>query len=593
VDINSRVKSLRSLRSLMIERNIDVFIIPSSDNHGSEYVSEYFRVRAWISGFTGSAGTVVITKDEAHLWTDGRYFLQAADQIKGSEFILEKMGEPGVKTYIQWIFDNIKDGGTVSFNGKVFTVSNLERLEEAFKGKDINVSPIEDVFEDLWQDRPAMPNEKMFIMEEKYVGKSVEDKLAEVKAELKKSNANSFLLASIDDIAWLLNLRGGDVACNPVFLSYFLIDGDDCTLYIDEAKISEEIREYLSKAGVSIKAYDDIVHDVKEVRGTLTYDPTKTNVWLKEAINSDVKVIEKRDITTDLKAVKNEVELKCMENAHLKDGVAVVKFIKWLKETIGKEEITEMSAGDKILEFRKEGKDFLGISFDTIAGYGPHGAMNHYKAEVDTNLTLEPKGLFLVDSGAQYIDGTTDITRTIVLGELTEQEKEDYTLTLKGHLNLGNAVFKEGTTGSSLDVLARKDMWSRGIDFNHGTGHGVGFVLNIHEGPHNIGKNYNAIPLESGMIISNEPGVYRAGSHGVRIENLVAVQTKMSTEFGNFLYFKDLTLCPYDLAAIKVEMLNEDEIQWLNAYHSEVFERLSPYLNEEEVNWLKEATKAI
>lgn len=590
MDINSRVASLRNLMS---KRNIDVFIIPSSDNHGSEYVSEYFRVRAWISGFTGSAGTVVITKDEAHIWTDGRYFLQAEEQIKGSEFILEKMGEPGVKTYTQWIFDNIKDGGTVSFNGKVFTVSDLDRLEEEFKNKEINIMPVEDVFEELWKDRTTMPQGKLFIHEKKYTGKTVEEKLAEVKAELKKINVNSFLLASLDDIAWLLNLRGGDVSCNPVFLSYFLMDGDNCTLYIDESKITEEISEYLKSAGIKVKGYDQVVNDLKEVEGTITFDPTKTNVWLKEAINPEVEVVEKRNITTDLKAKKNEVEVKCMENAHLKDGVAMVKFIKWIKENIGKEEMSEMSVADKLRSFREDGEDFLDISFDTIAGYGPHGAMNHYKAEPDTNLTLEPKGLFLVDSGAQYLDGTTDITRTIALGELSEEEKEDYTLTLKGHLNLGNAVFREGTPGCSLDVLARKDMWSRGIDFNHGTGHGVGFLLNVHEGPHSIRKDLNPVALEVGMIMSNEPGVYRAGSHGVRIENLVVVQPKMSTDFGNFLCFKDLTLCPYDLDAVKVDMLNKDEVQWINAYHKEVFERLSPYLNEAEVSWLKEATRAI
>ena len=590
LDINSRVSSLREL---MKKRNIDVFIIPSADNHGSEYVSEYFRVRAWISGFTGSAGTVVITQNEAHLWTDGRYFLQAEEQLKGSEFILERMGEPGVKTYTQWIIDNATDGETVSFNGKVFTVANFKALVEAFKGKSINITPVEDVFEDLWKDRPSMPKEKLFIFDEKFVGKSLEDKLTEVKSELNKINANSYIISSIDDIAWLLNLRGGDVSCNPVFLSYFIIDGENYTLYIDESKVTEEVREYLSKYKINIKKYDEVVEDVKNINGTLVYDPSKTSVWIKEAINNDVKVIEKRDITTDLKAKKTETELKCMENAHIKDGVAVVRFIKWLKENIGKEVITEMSAGDKVLEFRKLGEDFVYPSFDTIAGYGPHGAINHYKAEPDTNLTLEPKGLFLLDSGGQYLDGTTDITRTIALGELTEQEKEDYTLTLKCHLSLGNSIFKEGVSGCHLDALARKDMWSRGIDFNHGTGHGVGFFLNIHEGPMSIGKNFIQVPLEVGMVISNEPGVYRAGSHGIRIENLIAVQPKFTTEFGNFLCFKNLTLCPYDLEAIKIEMLTEDEVKLINNYHQEVFEKLSPLLSEEETAWLREATRAI
>ncbi|WP_346877297.1 aminopeptidase P family protein [Clostridium sp. UBA5712] len=590
MDIKSRIESLRSL---MKERSIDAFIIPSSDNHGSEYVSDYFRVRQWISGFTGSAGTVVITEKEAHLWVDGRYFLQGEQQIQGTEYILERMGEPGVKTYTQWICDNVKSGDTVSFNGKVFTVSQLHDLEEAFEEKGIKTKPEEDIFDIIWKDRPTMPNNKIFIHEDSYAGKTVEEKLTLVKEEMKNINVNNLLLASLDDIAWLLNLRGGDVECNPVFLSYFLISDDKYILYVDKEKLNEKIINLLSSKSISIKDYNDIVSDLKLIKGNITFDPSKTNVWLKESINKEVNTIEKRNITTDLKARKNSVELKNIENAHIKDGIAMVKFIKWVKENVNSGEITEISAAEKLKKLRAEGEDFIDISFDTIAGYGPHGAIIHYKASEESSLKLQPKGLFLVDSGAQYLDGTTDITRTIALGELTEEEKEDYTLVLKGHLNLSTAIFLEGTPGCSLDVLARRALWSKGLDFKHGTGHGVGYLLNVHEGPQGIRRELNPIALEEGMIVSNEPGVYKADKHGVRIENLIAVQEKEKNDFGKFMCFKDLTLCPYELDAINISLLNEDEKSWLNDYHKKVLEKLSPYLLEDEVLWLRNATKEI
>ncbi|MFR1707459.1 MAG: aminopeptidase P family protein [Clostridium sp.] len=590
MDIKSRISSLRGL---MKERGIDAFIIPSSDNHGSEYVSDYFRVRQWISGFTGSAGTVVITEKEAHLWVDGRYFLQGEQQIQGTEYVLERMGEPGVKTYAQWICDNVKSGGTVSFNGKVFTVAELHDLERTFREKGIEITPEEDVFDELWKDRPTMPNKKVFIHEDSYTGKTVEEKLALVKEGMNKINANNLLLASLDDIAWLLNLRGGDVECNPVFLSYFLISDSNYTLYIDKEKLNDEIINILGSKSVNIKDYNDVAADLKLVKGTITFDPAKTNVWLKKAINEEVNIVERRNITTDLKARKNPTELKNIENAHVKDGIAMVKFIKWVKENVNNNEITEISAADKLERFRAEGKDFIDISFDTIAGYGPHGAIIHYKASEESNSKLQPKGLFLVDSGAQYLDGTTDITRTIALGQLTDEEKIDYTLVLKGHLNLLTAVFLEGTPGCSLDILARRALWSKGLDFKHGTGHGVGYLLNVHEGPQGIRRELNPVALEEGMIVSNEPGVYKAGKHGVRIENLIAVQSKEKNEFGKFMCFKNLTLCPYELDAIEISLLTDEEKGWLNDYHKNVFDTLSPYLSEDEISWLKNSTKAI
>ena len=590
MDINSRLKALRKV---MKERNINAFIIPSSDNHGSEYVSEYFRVRAWLTGFTGSAGTVVVTENEAHLWTDGRYFLQAAEQIKGADIILERMGEPGVKNYVEWIASNVEAGSIVGFNGKVFTVAEFHGLEKAFAENGIKIAPQEDIFNDLWKNRPPMPTAKVFIHDVKYAGKTIAEKLKEVKGILGKEQVDSMLLSSLDDIAWLLNLRGADVQCNPVFLSYFLIKSDKNILYIDKCKIDETVKSYLNINNVEIKPYEEVIDDLKAIDGTIAFDPTKTNVWLRNALSPSVRIKEERNITTMLKARKNEVELKNIEKAHIKDGVAMVKFLKWIKEAVKSQQITEISAAEKLKELRKQGEGFIDLSFDTIAGYGPHGAIIHYKANEETNSQLKPEGLFLVDSGAQYLDGTTDITRTIALGKLTEEEIDDYTLVLKGHLNLENAFFIEGTPGCSLDILARRALWNRCLDYKHGTGHGVGYFLNVHEGPQGIRTDLNAVPLEAGMLLSNEPGIYRAGKHGVRIENLIAVEFKGESEFGRFLGFKSFTLCPYEVEAINVQLLSKEEIDWINNYHEKVFEILSPYLNKEEVNWLQNATKKI
>lgn len=590
MDINSRLKALRKV---MKERNINAFIVPSSDNHGSEYVSEYFRVRAWLTGFTGSAGTVVVTENEAHLWTDGRYFLQAAEQIKGADIILERMGEPGVKNYVEWIASNVEAGSIVGFNGKVFTVAEFHGLEKAFAENGIKIAPQEDIFNDLWENRPPMPTAKVFIHDVKYAGKTIAEKLKKVKGILGKEQVDSMLLSSLDDIAWLLNLRGADVQCNPVFLSYFLIKSDKNILYIDKCKIDETVKSYLNINNVEIKPYEEVIDDLKAIDGTIAFDPTKTNVWLRNALSPSVRIKEERNITTMLKARKNEVELKNIEKAHIKDGVAMVKFLKWVKEAVKDEKITEISAAEKLKELRKQGEGFIDLSFDTIAGYGPHGAIIHYKANEETNSQLKPEGLFLVDSGAQYLDGTTDITRTIALGKLTEEEIDDYTLVLKGHLNLENALFIEGTPGCSLDILARRALWNRCLDYKHGTGHGVGYFLNVHEGPQGIRTDLNAVPLEAGMLLSNEPGIYRAGKHGVRIENLIAVEFKGESEFGRFLGFKSFTLCPYEVEAINVQLLSKEEIDWINNYHEKVFEILSPYLNKEEVNWLQNATKKI
>lgn len=586
---------ISSLRNLMRERGIDAFIVPSDDNHGSEYVSEYFRTRQWISGFTGSAGTVVITLEEAHLWTDGRYFLQGAKEIEGTSYVLEKLGEPGVKNHVEWLRDNLKSGSTVAFNGKVFTVAALNSLKGLLESKNINIKAEEDLFEKIWTDRPSMPKGKMFIHELKYTGKSLSEKLTMVREEMKKEGISDFILASLDDIAWLLNLRGADVPCNPVFLSYLLMDENNCTLYLDKEKVNAEISKYLEENSVKVKAYEDIVSDVAQLseKSVVTYDPTKTNVWIKDALGNNVKIVERRNITTDLKARKNEVELKNVENAMTKDGVAMVKFFTWLKKNIGNTEITEITAADKLTQFRSEREGFVDISFSTISGYGPNGAIIHYHATEENHSKLEPKSLYLIDSGAQYLDGTTDITRTLALGELTEEEKVDYTLVLKGNIALAMAKFLYGIAGCNLDILARKPMWDRGIDYKHGTGHGIGYLLNVHEGPQGIRKEISNVTLEEGMLISNEPGIYREGKHGIRLENIIAVAKDVETEFGKFMRFDVLTYCPFELEAIKVELLSCEEKQWLNNYHELVYNKLEAHLNEEERAWLKEATRAI
>lgn len=592
MNVDARVNSLRTL---MRERGIDAFIVPSDDNHGSEYVSEYFRAREWVTGFTGSAGTAVITLEEAHLWTDGRYFLQGAKEIEGTSYILEKLGEPGVKNHVEWLADNLQAGSTVAFNGKVFTVAALNSLKSLLANKNINIKAEEDLFEKIWTERPSMPKGKMFIHELKYTGKSLSEKLAMVREEMKKEGISDFILASLDDIAWLLNLRGADVPCNPVFLSYLLMNDNGCTLYIDKDKVTQEINKYLEENNVNVKGYEEIVSDIVKIddKAVVTYDPTKTNVWIKDALSGNVKVVERRNITTDLKARKNEAELSNIENAMVKDGVAMVKFFNWLKKNIGKTEITEITAADKLTQFRSEGEGFVDISFSTISGYGPNGAIIHYHATEENHSKLEPKSLYLIDSGAQYLDGTTDITRTLALGELTEEEMVDYTLVLKGNISLSMAKFLYGIAGCNLDILARKPMWDRGIDYKHGTGHGIGYLLNVHEGPQGIRKEISNVALEKGMLISNEPGIYREGKHGIRLENIVAVNIEAETEFGRFMKFDVLTYCPFELQAIKVELLSSEEKQWLNNYHELVYNKLEGYLNDEEKAWLREATRAI
>ncbi len=590
--INEKVKKLRGL---MKDKGITAYIVNTADPHQSEYVADYYKGRVWISGFTGSAGTVVITQEEAILWTDGRYFIQAEKELEGSEYKLFKIAIPGFPTYTEWLKDNLKDGDTLGFDGKVFPQSSVENLEKEFKEKDIKFIDEYDLVGEIWEDRPTLPKGKAFIHELKYTGKTAKEKIEEIRAEMKKHNVDYFLIGSLDDIAWSYNIRGKDVLNNPVVISYGLISMTEAYLFVDKEKVSLEVDDFLKENGVKVAEYEEVIPYVKGIdKNSRVYiDKNKINRWLYKAIPFECKIIDGMDITTKLKGIKNSIEIENQRNAYIKDGVALVKFLYWLDENVGNVKVTEMSAQEKLLEFRKEQEGFIEPSFNTISAYKENAAMMHYSASENSNAEIKKEGLYLVDSGGQYLDGTTDITRTVVMGPITEEEKRDFTLTLKGHINLGNARFLYGATGHSLDVLARYPLWQEGIDYKCGTGHGIGYLLGVHEGPHRIAMVPNSVVLEKGMIASIEPGVYKAGSHGIRIENIVVVQEDIRTDSGQFMKFEILSFVPIDLEGIDVELLSENERAWLNEYHKEVFKLLSPYLNEEEKAWLKEETRSI
>ena len=583
------------LKELMKERGIDYYIIPSADYHQSEYVGDYFKGREWISGFTGSAGTVVVTQNEVGLWTDGRYFIQAEKQLQGSGITLFKMGEEGVPTFIQYIVNNIQSGETLGFDGKVLATNTVLDFEAKLKDKKVNFNFEFDLVGEIWRDRPSLPASQVFVLEEKFTGESVEKKLTRVRNILEEENCDVNIITSLDDIAWIFNIRGNDVKNNPVNLAYAAITVDKAVLYIGEEKLNSEVEKYLYKNGVEVRDYFEIYEDMERVSNSniIMMDLNKVNYTIFKKLNPEIKVINRSNPSTIMKACKNKVELENLRNSHVKDGVAVTKFMYWLKNSIGKEEITEMSATQKLESFRKEQELYIEPSFDTIAAYESNAAMMHYKSTPETDRRLEAKNLFLVDSGGQYFDGTTDITRTFVLGECSEELKKHFTLVLKGMINLSKVKFLYGVTGTNLDILARQALWNIGIDYKCGTGHGVGFLLNVHEGPQGIRVQYNSQVLEEGMNVTNEPGVYIAGSHGIRLENELIVQKAEKTEFGQFMKFETMTYAPLDLDGVIKELLSKEEIEYLNNYHQMVYEKVSPYLTLEEKEWLKEYTRAI
>lgn len=592
MDIKKRIKGLRNL---MKERGIDAYIIPSSDSHQSEYVAEHFKSRQFISGFTGSAGTVVVTIEDAGLWTDGRYYIQAEAQLKDSGIRLFRAADIGVPSFSDWLLNTLKPGDTVGYDGKVFAVNTAEEMMEKLKSKNIKFDFSTDLIDLLWEDRPELSKEEIFIHEVKFAGKSRVEKLEEVREKMKQLGGNKYLLSSLDDIAWLLNIRGLDIPNNPVAISYAVITKKKCYLFIDPLKVTEAVRNELEEDGIRVRNYNELEEYLKKLDkdDTVILDASKTNYFMYNSINSEANIIKAQNITTKLKAIKNDIEIENLEQCQINDGIAMVRLIKWLKESVGKPPLTEITVGEKLLEFRKEQEYFVEPSFDSIIGYKENAAMMHYKAVPGSEAVLLKEGFLLIDSGGQYYIGTTDTTRTIALGKLTDEEKTDFTLVLKSHIALDRFKFLHGATGSNLDVIARQPMWERGLDYKCGTGHGVGFFLNVHEGPHRIAMAQNDTVLEKNMVITNEPGIYKQGMHGIRTENMVVVVEAEKTECGQFMKFEALTLCPIDLDGIKIEMLNEDEKTWLNSYHEKVYQKLSPSLNEEENAWLREATRAI
>jgi len=585
---------VHALRIAFRPNNIKAFIIPSTDPHLSEYVAPYWMSREWISGFTGSAGTAVILMDKAGLWTDSRYFLQAEKELEGSGITLYKEMLPETPSITKFLCQNLKPGESVSIDGKMFSVQQVEQMKEDLAPYQLQVNLFGDPLKNIWKDRPSMPDAPAFIYDVKYAGKSCGEKVAAIRTELKKKGIFALFLSSLDEIAWTLNLRGSDVHCNPVIVSYLLVTQDEVVYFISPEKITQEVNEYLQEQQVSLRKYDEAESFLNSLTGeNILIDPKKTNYAIYSAINPACKVVRGESPVTLLKAIRNEQEIAGIHHAMQRDGVALVKFLKWLEASVLSGKETELSVDRKLHEFRAAQPLYMGESFDTIAGYKEHGAIVHYSATEESDVTLQSKGFLLLDSGAQYLDGTTDITRTIALGELTEEEKTDYTLILKGHIALAMAKFPAGTRGAQLDVLARMPIWSHGMNFLHGTGHGVGHFLSVHEGPQSIRMNENPIVLQPGMVTSNEPGVYKAGSHGIRTENLTLVCKDKEGMFGEYFKFETITLCPICKKGIIKEMLTAEEVKWFNDYHRTVYEKLSPSLNEEEKKWLLEATKAI
>ena len=598
MEANTKIKKrMEALRLQMKEHQLSAFIIPSTDPHSGEYVPEHWETRKWISGFTGSAGTAVITLDDAGLWTDSRYFIQAEEQLEGTGIRLFKDRLPETPSIDEWLGSILKKGDKVGIDGWVNSHQEAHALRNALAENGIElVTMTEDIFDTLWEDRPSLPKTPVFILDETRTGASCTEKIARIQEAIAKNGSSAIILSALDEIAWTLNLRGSDVHCNPVFISYLLLSKEGYTLYILEDKITDEVRAYLKVHQVAIKTYSQLAEDLFAFRekheGVLQISPLANEALYELSAKHADTLIAPSPVAL-MKAVKNETEQAGFRKAMERDGVALVKFLRWLEEAVPAGNESEVSIDQKLYEFRAEQTDFRGISFDTIAGYKEHAAIVHYEATPETDIPLKPEGLLLLDSGAQYLDGTTDITRTIALGPLTDEEKTDYTLVLKGHLQLQNAHFPAGTCGTQLDVLARSAMWKCGINYMHGTGHGIGHFLCVHEGPHQVRMNHVPTLLEPGMILTDEPGIYKAGRHGIRIENTLLIVPAQETEFGKFYRFEPLTLCPIDKKAIAIEILTDEELAWFNEYHQMVYNRLCPFLSEEENAWLKEATSPL
>jgi len=589
---------LTALRKLMKKHHFDAYIIPVTDPHLGEYVPAHWRCIAWFSGFTGSAGTIVITRDFAGLWTDSRYFLQAEEQLRNTGIELVKLKIPHSPEYIDWLKEKLKDGSTIGFDSKVVSIGLTGKLEKILEDKNIQINTSKDLVGEIWQNRPPLPDSRIFDFDVKFSGVSREKKLDNVKQRMKEEGVDYHLLTALDDIAWTFNIRANDVKYSPLAVSFALIGFDNTSLFTDKKKIPDKLKKILSDAGISLMSYKEISKALMKLgKGTRIYlSPNSTNTWLYRSIPSFCKIIEGISIPAKLKAIKNTVEIEHVKNTMVKDGVALTRFFFWLERTIGKQKITEISASKKLNDFRNQQDLYQGPSFATIAGYREHGAIVHYEPTPDTDIELNPEGIFLLDSGGQYLDGTTDTTRSVSLGNPTLEEKRDFTLVLKGTIALSLIEFPLGTRGFQIEVLARKALWENGLNYGHGTGHGVGFFLNVHEGPQTIGTgasgNLETI-LEPGMILSDEPGIYREGKYGIRTENLLLIEKSRETEFGQFLKFKTLTICYIDTKLVEKSLLLPEEKKWLNNYHNKVYDMISPYLPGEEKIWLKEKTREI
>lgn len=589
-------EKLHALRAVMKREKIDAFIFPSTDPHNGEYVPDHWKGREWISGFNGSAGTAVVTMEAAALWTDSRYFIAAEEQLKGTEYVLMKLKMPGTPSIADWLGRKLAvEGGTVvGIDGMVNAASEVESLiADMQKRGGITVRTNFDPLEELWEDRPAIPENKAEVHPLEYAGETAASKLERIRKALKELHAQGMLVTALDDIAWTLNLRGTDVHCNPVAVSYLLIDSQKATIYINKVKLTDETRLYLTENGIETDDYDNVRKGIAEYPDySILLDDNEVNYTLFKAARCS-QIIRATSPIPYMKAQKNETEINGFRAAMLRDGVAMVKFLKWLKPAVEAGGQTEMSLDRKLTALRAEQPLFRDISFDSIFGYEHHGAIVHYEATPETDIEVKPRGLLLMDTGAQYLDGTTDITRTVALGDITEEQRHAYTLVLKGHIGLAMAKFPERASGTQLDILARQAMWREGMNFMHGTGHGVGSYLNVHEGPHQIRMEWKPAPLVAGMTVTNEPGLYLEGKFGIRTENTMIVTPYKETAFGRFLQLEPLTLCPIDTTPIDFSMMTAEEINWLNQYHKTVYEKLSPMLDDEEREWLNTACKAV
>ena len=596
--MNKIAERLEALREELRREHLSAFVFPTTDPHNSEYTADHWKGREWISGFTGSAGTAVVTLKSAALWTDSRYFIQAAEQLKGTEFQLMKLKIEGTPTISEWIASELSTSDSqssteIGMDGMVNTVAVVEKMKEELKQRGgITVRTNFDPLARIWKDRPQIPQSPVEIQPMELAGEETTSKLIRIRQALRARHADGMLVTALDDIAWTLNLRGSDVHCNPVFVSYLLIASDKATLYINKVKLTAEVRDYLKSQGVETADYSEVSKGLKDYfEYNILLDPDEVCYTLYQQVTRNI--VRGASPIATMKTVKNEREQQGFRSAMLKDGIAMVKFLKWLDENIGKQTLTEISVSDKLESLRAEQPLYRGLSFDTIAGYEAHGAIVHYEATPETDIPLHAAGFLLLDSGAQYQDGTTDITRTIALGPLTEEQRRVYTLVLKGHIQIERCKFPAGASGTQIDILARESLWREGLNYLHGTGHGVGSYLSVHEGPHQFRMEWKPAPLVAGMTITDEPGIYLEGKFGVRIENTLLITPYKQTEFGQFLQFESLTLCPIDTRPIVKELLLPEEIAWLNDYHQQVLTALSPHLDGEEKEWLKDACAAI